>query len=320
MSLFARSVMIVAVSSLAAAGCQNEPPPYFQGYAEGEFVRVAAPFAGSLTRLAVKRGDQVKPGDFLYALEQENEAAARREAGERLERAQAQLENLKRPKRAPELAAIRAEIAQAQASLELSLTQLARQQKLLQSGFISESRLDEARTAYERDRARVAELNAQLSSARLPVARPDEIKAAQAEVDAAHAQLAQAEWRLKQKSVSAPQAGLVEDTLYVEGEWVPAGSPVVSLLPPQNIKLRFFVPEEVLGSLKIGEEVNVHCDGCGNPIPARISFISSQAEFTPPVIYSRETRSKLVFLIQARPHPEEATRLHPGQPVEVRVK
>ena len=109
---------------------------------------------------------------------------------------------------------------------------------------------------------------------------------------AAREVLAQAEWRLAQKSVRAPVAGLVNDTNYVSGEWVGAGLPVLSLLPPQNIKLRFFVPEMSLGAIKVGQQVKVHCDGCSMPIGAQISFISPQAEFTPPVIYSRETRAK----------------------------
>jgi HlyD family secretion protein len=114
-------------------------------------------------------------------------------------------------------------------------------------------------------------------------------------------------------------AGFVQDTFFVEGEWVPAGRPVAALLPPGNVKARFFVPETAIGSLSPGQGVEISCDGCGTPIAAKITFISAQAEFTPPIIYSRESRSKLVFLIEARPEPKDAPRLHPGQPVEVKV-
>jgi HlyD family secretion protein len=134
------------------------------------------------------------------------------------------------------------------------------------------------------------------------------------------ATLEQADWRLKQKTVAAPVTGLVSDTLFVRGEWVPAGAPVVSLLPPANIKIRFFVPETVLGGFAVGQSVNVTCDGCGAPVPARITFIAPQAEYTPPVIYSREARSKLVFMLEARPAPDIAARMHPGQPVDVRAE
>ena len=99
-----------------------------------------------------------------------------------------------------------------------------------------------------------------------------------------------------------------------------AGSPVVRMLPPANVKVRFFVPQAVVGSLASGRPVAIQCDGCGAEIPAAISYISNEAEFTPPVIYSNETRSKLVFMVEARPSPDNATRLHPGQPVSVTLK
>jgi HlyD family secretion protein len=112
-------------------------------------------------------------------------------------------------------------------------------------------------------------------------------------------------------------AGVVTDTLFVKGEWVPAGSPVVAILPPANVKVRFFVPEPKLGAVKVGQKVSVACDACGNPLEATVSFVAPQAEFTPPVIYSKDSRAKLVFLVEARPDPADAARLHPGQPVDV---
>ena len=187
----------------------------------------------------------------------------------------------------------------------------------MEQNFIARERLDEARAAYERDTQHVTELRAQVATARL-AARPDEIKAAGHTVEAARAALAQAEWKLDQKSVDAPVAGLVQDTYYVTGEWVNANQPVVSLLPRENIKVRFFVEQRRLGAVRIGQKLAVSCDGCAAPVAAEVSFISPQAEFTPPVIYSRQERAKLVFLIEARPAPGDAVKLHPGQPVEVR--
>ena len=116
---------------------------------------------------------------------------------------------------------------------------------------------------------------------------------------AAQAALAQANWKLEQKSVAAPVTGLVQDTFFVLGEWVPAGRPVVSLLPPGNVKARFYVPEPALSSVRIGAPLEIRCDGC-QPIEARVSYVSSQAEYTPPVLYSKESRSKLLFLVEAR--------------------
>jgi len=317
--LAARRMLLGLAAALAVTSCNDPVPNALQGYAEGEYVRVATPFAGQLQRLAVKRGDQVKSGDPLFALEQANEAAARREAADRLARAQAQLENLRKAKRPTEIEAVRAELDQAEAALRLAEANLKRQEELFRENFISRERLDDARTAVARDRARVAEMRAQLATANLP-ARADEIRAAEAEVAAARAALDQADWRLGQKAQRAPQDALVQDTLFVLGEWVPAGAPVVSLLPPGNIKVRFFVPEKQLGAVRIGQPVQMTCDGCGAPIPGAVTYVAPQAEFTPPVIYSRERREKLVFLAEARPAAADATRLHPGQPVEVTLK
>jgi HlyD family secretion protein len=310
-----------ACASLIAAalglhGCGAEAPHGYTGYAEADYVRVAAPFGGRLEALAVERGAQVAAGERLFVLEHDSEAAARREAEARLHAAEARLANLLKGRRAPELDAIRAQLAQAEAALKLAAAQLARTEQLVQARFLAPERLDEARAEHGRAAARVAELEAQLATAQL-AAREDEIRSAAHEVAAARAALAQAEWRLAQKTVAAPVAGLVQDLFYVAGEWVGAGAPVVSLLPPKNVKVRFYVPEPALGALRLGQEVLVRCDGCPEPVRAKVSFISPRAEYTPPVIFSREERAKLVYLVEARPAPEDAAKLHPGQPVEV---
>jgi HlyD family secretion protein len=129
--------------------------------------------------------------------------------------------------------------------------------------------------------------------------------------------VAQSAWRLAQRAIAAPVAGLVHDTYYVVGDWVPAGSPVASVLPPGNVKIRFYVAETALGRLERGQTLTVACDGCAAPIAATIVFIADRAEFTPPVLYSKENRSKLVYLVEAKPAPADAARLHPGQPVDV---
>lgn len=312
------AALAVALCTPLLPACTEPPPDSLQGYAEAEYVRVAAPLSGRLLTLAVSRGDGIEAGVPLFVLEQESEAAARQEAERRVEKAKSQLADLGKGRRPDEIAAIEAQRREAQAALELARAQLGRQERLVAQGFISRDRLDEARTAAEQARQRVGELEAQLRVARLP-ARSDAIQAARAEVDAAEAALAQAEWRLTEKSVNAPVAGLVHDTLYRPGEWVPAGSPVVSLLPPGNIKLRFFVPEPRLAQVKRGQSVDVSCDGCGASFAATVRYVSPQAEYTPPVIYSRDVRAKLVFLVEAWPAPADAQRLHPGQPVDVRL-
>jgi len=129
----------------------------------------------------------------------------------------------------------------------------------------------------------------------------------------------QAAWTLAQKSQAAPAAALVFDTLYSQGEWVPAGRPVAVLLPPENIKVRFFVPEEAVGGIALDQEAQVRFDGSPETVPVRVSYVSAQAEYTPPILYSSDNRAKLVFLVEARPAPDQAPLLHPGQPVDVRI-
>lgn len=316
MKAMLRLAWIVLCAGLAA--CDERPPDYFPGYAEAEYVLLSAPIAGTLQKLQVARGERVARNAPAFALEQDSERAAREEAAFRVQRAQAQLADLKKGRRPDEVAAVRAQLAQGEAALRLSADNLARERKLVADKFVSPASMDAARAALERDQARVNELRAQLRVARTG-ARPDEIEAAAKELQAATAQLAQADWRLEQKTQRVPTAGEVVDVLYREGEFVPAGSPVVSLLPPQNIKARFFVAEPVLGRLHLGQPVTLRCDGCKGPIAARISYLSSAPEYTSPLIYSRENRTTLVFMVEARPSPQDAVLLHPGQPVEVRL-
>ncbi len=308
--------VLFALVLMAAVACGKREPAGLQGYVEGEFVRVAAPFAGTLVRLDTARGRPVEAGAPLFALEAESEEAARREALARARKAQLQVQDLESGKRPTEIASTQAQLAQAEAAAAFSEKGLQRTQDLVAKGFVSHSSLDAARATRDRDRNRVAELRADLATARLGF-REGEIRAAQAEAAAAREALAQADWRLRQKTVAAPVEGSVADTLFVPGEWVPAGAPVVSLLPPANVKVRFFVEERRLGSLHTGQEVAIACDGCGAAIRAPITFIATQAEYTPPIIYSRDSRAKLVFLVEARPAAGDAVRLHPGQPVDV---
>lgn len=291
--------------------------PAFYGYVEGEYVRLAPRDGGTLERLHVARGDSVPANALVAVLESGNERALLSEAQGRLGQASAQLTNLRTGRRTPEIDALQAQRSQAQAALRLSEAQWLRQSQLPAGQVVSRERLDQARAAVERDRARVAELTADIEVARL-AARDAEIDAADSAVDMAGATVGQAVWRLEQRSLRAPTAALVVDTLYEPGEFVAAGSPIVSLLPPSGIKLRFFVPEGSLSALRIGQTVAVGCDRCAAGLTARISFIAPQAEYTPPVIYSREQRSKLVFLVEARP--ANVAGLHPGLPVEVRMQ
>jgi len=313
------SVIRMAVFGVGAwflAGCSNESPNHLQGYIEGEFVYVASPLPGAVRELHVQRGAQVKVGDPLFALDDAAEKANRDEAERRLAQARANLEDAKKGKRAPEIESIEAQLHQAKAALALSEKEFARQQNLFKSGASATRDLDLARTAKAEDLQRVSRLEADLATARLG-ARTDQVAAAEALVHAQEAALARADWDFTQKRQAAPQGGVVFDTLYRAGEWVAAGRPVVALLPPQNVKVRAFVPQAKLASIRRGDSFRVNVDGVSTPYQAKVSFISPQAEYTPPVIYSKESRSKLVFMIEGTFEAADAEKLHPGQPVDV---
>jgi HlyD family secretion protein len=311
-----RNLATVVTLGLLAA-CSPRPAS-FQGYVEGEFVYLASSQPGHLEHLAVSRGQQVAATAPVFALEATLEVAEQRQARDQLDAAEAQLADLETGKRAPEVAAVRAQLRQAEAAARKSALQRERDEAQYRIGGISREQLEATLSQASSDAARVNELQSQVEVAELP-GRSQQLKAQAGQVQAARSVLAQADWRLGQKSVVAPSAGLVYDTMFRVGEWVAAGDPVVSMLPPQNIKVRFFVPQPVLGRLAIGGKVSLHCDGCAADLPAAITFVSPQAEYTPPVIYSNETRSKLVFMIEAHPSPADALKLHPGQPIAVRL-
>jgi HlyD family secretion protein len=175
---------------------------------------------------------------------------------------------------------------QIQAALVLSERELARQEKLFHTGVAASQDLDRARSTRDQDKKR----------------------------------LDQTDWSFDQKKQAAPQSGLVYDTLFRQGEWVAAGKPVVVLLPPQNIKVRVFVPETHVGAIHYGETAQVQVDGVKEPFVGKVSYISPKAEYTPPVIYSRETRAKLVFMVELIFDVQAAADLHPGQPVDVEFR
>ena len=303
---------------LALAGCSRETPGVYQGYVEGEFVHVATSAAGRLDTLSVAKGGSVAEGDALFTLESENEAAALLQARKQAAAAESQLDDLKLGKRPQALDVIRAQQTQAKAEAERAGAERVRDEAQFAAGGISQAQLERSRASAEMAAARLRELEGQQAVAELP-AREDQIRAQTAQAAAARAACEQAEWRLNQKRVASTVSGRVYDTLYRKGEWVPAGRPVVRLLPPENVKVRFFVPETELGRLATGQEVSLRCDGAGAEIPARVTYVSGEAEYTPPIIYSNERRSKLVFMVEARPVAPGAE-LHPGQPVQAALR
>lgn len=292
-----RGVRPLLLLALAACG-EPEGPPAFQGYLEGEYLRIAAPEAGWLTELAVAEGQAVAAGAPLFALDATREEAAAAEARARLAQAESELADLRTGARPEEMAAREAQLAEAEAALRLALRTHERQRRLAGTDAIAQARLDEAAAAAEQASARVDRTRAELAVARLP-ARAERIAAAEAAAAAARAGAAQAEWRLAQRRVASPAAALVEDVVRDPGEWVPANGVVVSLLPPGAVKAVFFVPEPMRAALRPGDALSVACDGCPAGLSARVTRVASEAEYTPPVIYSQETRAKLVFRAEA---------------------
>lgn len=298
--------------------CQPAPEPAWSGYAEGDYIYIAAPVAGTLRELPTQKGQTVAAQALLFSLDDQPAQAARAEADARLDTARYQADNSAKGRRRDEIAVTEAQLAQARAQAERAQTEWQRNQQLVNQSFVSRSRLDDAATAARQAQDRVDELQAALRVARLP-ARSDEQAAAQASRRAAAQAREQALWREQQAQQYAPAAGLVADTFFRVGEYVNAGQPVLALLPPERRKARFYVPEAQRGALAPGQAVSLRCDGCGAPMAARISYISPQAEYTPPVIYSNSQRARLVFLVEALPSPADALRLPPGQPLDVRV-
>ncbi|HEV8201998.1 MAG TPA: HlyD family efflux transporter periplasmic adaptor subunit [Candidatus Polarisedimenticolia bacterium] len=303
-------------AALLLAGCAKDRGARLQGYVEGDFVHIAAPVAGRLEKVEVTKGQTIEAKAPLFELEADLETAAVKREEEAVRSAEARLADLQTGRRKVEQEVTRAQLDQAVAAEKQSAAALERDQAQFDVGGISRAALDESQAKHDVNAARVRELQGQVEVARLP-ARTEQIRAQSADAEAARAALAEARWRLDQKHVVATLGGLVFDTLFREGEWVPAGAPVIRLLPSANVKVRFYVPEPLTARYPLGQAIEVRCDGCAAPVQASVSYASVQPEYTPPVIYSDENRSKLVFLYEARPKDGAAASLRPGQPVEV---
>jgi HlyD family secretion protein len=314
-----------AIAALVLAGAsvwwwleyRSAAPMAWQGYAEADYVKVGPTQQGLLTEVSVARGDQVAAGAPLFAQDETADRAARGRALRQLMQAKEQLANLQAGGKPTEIEQARANLADARSTLMRTREDLHRGETLLAAGAISVQAVDQSRADYKSAAAKAQALEAALAQSRAPMGRDREILAQSDAQEAAQAALEMAEWRLAQRRVTAPKGGRVADVLARPGETMAAGAPVVSLLPPENIFVRFFVPETVLSGIHRGDSVALVCDGCRAGLAATISFISPQAEYTPPLIYSESSKTKLVFLIEARPPPDQAAGLNPGQPVVV---
>ncbi|HKH28242.1 MAG TPA: HlyD family efflux transporter periplasmic adaptor subunit [Sphingomicrobium sp.] len=304
-----KTARLIALAVLLLAGGaaawflwpQSDDTVRFQGYVEGYLVFMAPEEGGRIEELTVDSGDRVAEGKMLFRLDASVQSAQRSEAVAKLQQTRAQLANLEAALRRPEeIAILEAQEERAQAQLGLSQAELDRQKTLFERGIAAKAQYDQARTAFERDKAALAEVQRQIDAGQI-AGRSGEIGAAEAAVQANEAALMQAETRLAKRQVKAPSDAQVQDVYFRAGETVNAGQPVLALLPPANRRIRFYVPEPLLATIALGQTVGLSCDSCKDGLQARISFISSEAEFTPPVIFSEQERAKLVFRVEARP-------------------
>jgi HlyD family secretion protein len=289
-------------------------PPRLSGYVEGETLYFSAPVSGAVTALSVERGQRVNAGQALFQIDAGTAQAQTDQAQAAAQAAQARAEDALKGQRPQELAVIGAQRAAAGAQLAQAKVAFERVRTLQAKGVYAQAALDEARATYQVAQAQYRQTEKQLDVAELG-ARTDQARAAADAATQARAAVSEANVRQGQLAPSAPAAGRIEDVFYRRGEWAPANQPVVALLPDERVRVRFFVGETDLPAYKPGRQVRFDCDGCKGPLIAAITYVSPRAEFTPPVIYSRGNRERMVFLVEATP--QRPAELAPGQPVDV---
>jgi HlyD family secretion protein len=318
-----RYLLLVGIACAVAGGAwwwtraRPPAPTEWQGYAEADFVKVGPTQQGLLTAVSVARGDRVAAGAHLFDQDDAADRAALDQASRQLAQAEEQLKNLQDSGKPTEIDQAQANLADAKAARDKAQTDLQRSEALLKAGGPQQT-VDQQRADLRSADARVAAAQAALAQMQAPMGREGEIKAQRSTIEAARAAVAMVQWRIDQRHVAAPVAGVVADVLARPGETIPAGGPVVSLLPPENIFVRFFVPEPMLPLVHRGDQVALRCDNCPGDLAATVSFIAPQVEYTPPVIFSENNQAKLVVMVEARPKPTQVALLNPGQPIAVR--
>jgi len=304
---------IVPFASYLFAACSSQPLAV--GYVEGEFVQLAPLEVAQVQSVMVKRGDRVEPDKPIALTEETDAKIAVAQAEAALAQAQAQLADLQVGKRPDEIAVLEASVRTANAQADDARRTLLRTQDLTKRGVMTQAQLDDAKTSVEVAEASINQSMANLAVGRLP-ARPEEIKAAENAVKSAAAQLDSARWHLTKRTIVAPAAGRITDVIRNPGDTAGPTAPVLTMLPDGAVKLKVYIPEAKFSSVRVGDLLSVRCDGCAADLKAKVSYVSPDPEFTPPVIYSLETRQKLVYLVEAHPV-DPASPLQPGQIVDV---
>jgi HlyD family secretion protein len=313
-----RLLILQMISLLALTACSKNDENIVQGYIEGELVYLSSSQAGSLAVLNAKRGDAVNAEKVLFQLNSQPETDELAQSAAMLANTQATLQDVSLGLRPEEMQEIEADIEATQAAITYYQAQMHRYEQLAKQDYAAKADYDQAIFQYNTNTATLKRLRAQLSLG-AQGQRPYQIQAKNQTVQASSANVAVAQWKLAQKTVASGISGVVFDTYYKVGEWVDSGKPVLSVQAPQNIDLIFFVSEAQLGKIHVGDQVSFQCDACKNPTSAVINYIASSAEYTPPVIYSEDMRSKLVYEVRAHIADHVAMQYHPGQPVDVAI-
>ncbi|MFZ5668549.1 MAG: HlyD family secretion protein [Pseudomonadota bacterium] len=315
-------VRVAVLAVLAASGFgawwfwgRETPDGALSGYIEGEALYLSSSTAGAVSQVSVVRGQRVAAGQPLFALDAGPLVAQRDRARAALAEAEARLADARKGLRPQELAVTDAQAAAARAALREAKAEFDRIEPLVRQGVYAPARLDMARAARDAAQANLRAATGQRGAQTLG-ARPDAVRAAEAQVDQARQALAEAQALLDRTSQSAPADARVEDVFFQSGEWAAANQPVVALIPDDRVKVRFYAPQRQLSSFRVGQRIAFGCDGCPAGLTATIDYISPRPEFTPPIIYSRESRDRMVFMVEARPTTPRD--LNPGQPVDVR--
>jgi HlyD family secretion protein len=307
---------IMGVLAAVIPGLAPPGPPSWNGYVEADYTYAAAASAGTIVRIAVAEGQSVKAGDMLFVLDASQQQAQYDAAEARAQSALATLQNLQTGSRQDEVDVAQASLDKARSDLNLANTNLARTQDLYDRGLTPISQLDASKAAAQAAQATVDQLQAQLKVAQLPARDAQQI-AADATYKAAEADAETAKVALDQRTVTAPAAGRVERLFYKVGEVAGAGVPVLSIQGGDALKIEFYVNQADREQFALGQQVSVTCDGCPAGLTATVSHFASDPQFTPPIIYSRDERQRLVFLTEATMDNQNG--ILPGQPVSVEL-
>lgn len=314
--------LAVCMAILGLSACQEQTAD-FAGYIEARYIAIAAPSGGKLMS-AVPEGQKIHRGDVLFSVDDAPQKWALTQAKAQVAQATAVWRNLQSGVRSDKLAALDARLQAAQADATYTKKEWHRHQKLLAEGAVSASNVDALRRQYQSAKANVDAIQAEIREANLG-ARNEEIQAALASLQAAQAQEAQAQWQWEEQTQSSPIDGQVYRLIYQPGEYIPPGRTVLQLLNPKQRKVYFFVNQSYLNALHIGQTVEVYWDA-PERLPektaratAHVDYIADVAEYTPPVIFSNQTRDNLVYLIKATLEENPSALPQFGQPVSVRL-